>query len=246
MPPDDLGVFVMFGHIANELSMLSRIAIFAINYPADHSARHSFHTAQAMMMMKVLGGKAHAGWEFVGKAFFSTAVGKKHGGGLPPEAEEAKQNLGKYFGKKNIIAELRNQFAFHYLTTGDWVSQIAASVAAIPDETAQIFNGGMRVNSLWQYPEMVVNHALFQTTKESDLAQAMDKVIDEVVTVSGWVSTFCENTMWAIAHKSLGDGLGLVKREQQTFSDVPKLHEVVLPALVDPGDIEKIGPRRQN
>jgi hypothetical protein len=139
MPPDELAVFVMFGHIANELSMLSRLAIFAINYPADQSARHSYHTAQAMMIMKTLGGKAHAGWEFAGKAFFAGNVGKKYGSELSKEAEEANQNLRKYFGKKNIIGELRNQFAFHHLTTGDWKSQIAESVAAIPDETALLF-----------------------------------------------------------------------------------------------------------
>jgi hypothetical protein len=108
------------------------------------------------------------------------------------------------------------------------------------------FNGGVRVNTLWQYPEMVVNHALFRTTKEADLAKAMDQVIDEVVTVSGWLSTFCEHTMWTIAHKVLGDGLGVVKREREAFSDLPKLHEVVLPALVQPGETEKIGPRRES
>jgi len=62
----------------------------------------------------LLAGKLWEGWELIRKTYFSTKLSLSIESKLPDDTLEALGKLKKYFGKKNIIGSLRNEFAFHY------------------------------------------------------------------------------------------------------------------------------------
>ena len=82
--------------------------------PTDNPVLRDVHLSQSFIIARLLAGRLWEGWELIRKAYFSTRLSLAIESKLPDDTLEALGKLKKYFGKKNIIDILRNEFAFHY------------------------------------------------------------------------------------------------------------------------------------
>jgi hypothetical protein len=115
LPKEDRIIFVQLTHFLDELAILQKCLIFSAQTMASAiGVQRTAQRAQSLFFMQMLAGKLNEGWEMLQKSYFSTRLSQQYYSLLPDEARMAIDELGKYFGRENLIRRLRNEYAFHY------------------------------------------------------------------------------------------------------------------------------------
>ena len=112
IPEPERILFVLLGHLYNESSMLHKLLIFS--QPNDGSAiQQKVHSSLSLLIARVYIGKLFEGWKMLNKVYFS-GISKENEPLLEGPAKSALLQLKQYFGKKNLIEHVRNNYSFHY------------------------------------------------------------------------------------------------------------------------------------
>src|SRR5690349_13950716 len=79
IPEHERNMLFMLGHIVNELTILSKLHIYASNYarrPMPTKVEERVNVSQTMLIGKLLTGKIKEAWEFIRGAFLSSPLGR--------------------------------------------------------------------------------------------------------------------------------------------------------------------------
>ena len=90
IPAEERELFLLAGHLANELIFLSKLAAITENKSQEKFALKAELT-QFLFIYKILVGKLHEGWAIIRKHYFGDAISMKYHGGL----DEGAKNLSK-------------------------------------------------------------------------------------------------------------------------------------------------------
>ena len=232
IPDDERSFLFMLGHIGNELSILQKLQWYASNYdyPAETIADH-VHTSQMLMVAKLLVAKEKEAWDFIRTIFLSTPLGKIYVPLLTSDGKAALDSLKAYFGKGTFIDNVRNEFAFHYLTDG-WSNRLTAVYNKIEEGECVFYVSKSRANTHWYGAEVVVNYALLETVQVDEPAKAMDRLIDDSLNVAAWLTTFVDHCIVAIVQKHLGFEFVNKQMEPITIRSAPNPRNVSVPFFV--------------
>jgi len=228
--PDQERTFLLgIGHIANEVNVLQKLFYWASCSIGDHDLIRKAHTTQAITLAKVLAGKLSEAWVFLQKAFFASSLSKDWESKLQPDALEALKKLKKYFGRNNLVVNVRNRFAFHYSA-----SDIAAGFALPPDgESWQVIMSESNANSLYYVADLVANYAMLESISPGRHQTAIERLIDELISVARFFIEFAGGC-WIVAtdmYLLREDGKMPVK--EYKIEDAPALDRVDLPFFVE-------------
>lgn len=224
-------LFVQLGHVANEVNMLQKLVLFSIPSEDDelHEIERRVLLAQVVFLIRLLAGKLRESWGLLQKDFFSTGISKEYEPILEENAKDALQNLKRYFGKPNLIHEVRNYDAFHFSSEGiaDKISQMEN------EETFFMYLPGTVGNSFYQVSDLLKNLIMLERISAGSDLKSLDRLQSEVLEVSVWFSEFIGGIMILICKNYLGSSLSELGGEKLEISGVPVVDQVKLPFFVE-------------
>lgn len=211
---NDRGLLVLLGHILNDVSVLNKLLACTARIEAGPSWVVHTGSCQAFLFAKLLIGKLSEAWTAIQNGYFRTSSSRTYADLLPPPAAESLTELKSYFSRTNLIARVRNTFAFHY--SFEHAKQpLPADV--VSDELV-LYLHQHTGNSLYQFSEYAMNRALLKVIDPTDPAAAMQRMLSELSTVVNWLNEFTQGLMIAI----LGRNVGLENlHKYSTDIDVP-------------------------
>ena len=182
-----------------------------------------------MFFARILTGKLAECWEFFQQKFFGGQLSRKYVPILNPQGIEALDRIRKYFGKLNLIQSIRNNYAFHYSQSSEQIDQHLHLVPETAALELYLSPEGEGANCLFDFSCLLSTFALLNEIDGSDHQKAMNKWLSEVFDVAIWFRDACDEIMFAIATKYLGEKLDA---EAVEIPDPPKLRDVTLPYFV--------------
>ncbi len=141
MPNEEKYFIVCAGHILNELICLKKIAKASIDShdPHDDSDIEGFaQLTQAFCIINILAGKLFEANELIVKKYYGTMLSKNYNKYLSVEEISALRNIKVYFGKKNIIKSIRDNYSNHY-ASGETYNCIIKYINSVHNEYNEIF-----------------------------------------------------------------------------------------------------------
>jgi hypothetical protein len=200
MPEEERVFFVLNGHFLNEISMLNKWLIF-IDLRAEPEVLRRAQVAQGLLIARLFIGKLLEGWRMLERAFFGTALSRQYIPKLDSTGSAALDNLGRYFGKSNILQDIRNNFSFHYDN-----AEVGKNFSLLPESYAsELYLGPDYANSLNWACEEIVSRAMLNVTGNTDPQAALNLIMADLTRVSGWFFDFCGSVMVVATERLLGE-----------------------------------------
>ena len=218
-------LFLLLGHAVNEINVLNKLFYFANNYDHETEWRRHAHLTQGLVLVRALIGKLNETWELLNKTYFKTQLSKLYGPKLNPDAAEAVQNLGKYFGKSNLIRKLRNSFSFHY--DASEISKI--NPHDLGEDELVVYMAQNNGNSVYYASEYAVNVAILESIVPGNAQESFDKLLLETTTVVGWLNEAAQGIMAEIADLYLAPAHGPIPLEPIDIGELPSAESVIIP-----------------
>ncbi|MDT5121899.1 MAG: hypothetical protein QOC96_1381 [Acidobacteriota bacterium] len=234
IPELERAFYLHIGHLRNEVAMLHKLLWWNNNNPTDHSVLESTNVAQGFMLVRIIAGKLWEGWDLVQKSYFKSKVSLLVDPKLPLRSKKALNELKSYFGKANIIAMIRNQFAFHYSP-----QHIRDQLTQVEDtDQLEIYMAPLNVNIFYQFSEIIANSAMLNAVDEADYMIALRKLFDEVLGVAVQFTNFCDGCLEYMILKYLAKKRKYVNWDNIVLTDVPRRDEPKTPFFVR--DIKRV------
>jgi hypothetical protein len=187
------------------------------------------HSTQALTIAKVLTGKLFEAWRFLEQGFFASKVSATYEPKLEAEAADALSNLKRYFGRKNLVVEVRNNLAFHYSA-----EQIRTGFERVPpSEDWSIVVAESSGNTLYYAADLVANYALLHLVDPTDPWKGLDKLMSELVPISRWFSDLATGCWLIFADRYLANANGAIPVQELHIEGAPALGDVRVPFFVE-------------
>lgn len=230
-PEKERVFFILLGHLANEISVLTKLMILSENRSETEVVRKAY-SMQASIIARIIIGKLYESWVLLEMNFFKSKLSKQYESKLTNDGQQALRNLKKYFGKKNLIKSIRNNFSFHYPS----FDEINKQLKAIPNDTNfQFFLGECNANTNYYMSEEVISNLMLNQVKSKDttLQDAMFDVFQDLTQVSEWFVTFSGDCMITLSEEFLGKVKDKLKLQTIEVESQGNIWETKIPFFLD-------------
>jgi hypothetical protein len=185
MPELERTLVLQFGHVCNELSFLNKLLLI-VSDTGTEGIENSGMVAQSMIVSRIFIGKVFEAWRMMERDFFASKLSKEIEPKLPEEGKKTLKELKQYFGKNNLISTIRNEYSFHY------ISDHMAEILKAFDEKRKfkLILGPGYANTLHHFSEEIISMSMFDKTGCDKPQEAMDKIIGDLVVISGKMVQF--------------------------------------------------------
>lgn len=186
IPPEESQLFLALAHLQNEISYLQRSVLWTSDFSSDNEAEVHGQLCLSFFFTKLLAGKLNEGWQLLQSHFSNNRTLSEgfHDRGSEIGVEALK-DLRKYFGKSNIIHNVRNNYTFHY-SPEDFIN----AAKDVPDDLDMYIEKGTNANSLYYFAEVLANRAMINSIDPEDIVSANQKFNAEVTKVAQLFSRF--------------------------------------------------------
>lgn len=225
IPEIERAFYIHMGHLRNEFMVLVKLLKWSINTVSDDPILTDVNVSQTFIFTRLLAGKLLEGWQLVHKAYFATKLPLSIESNLADKTKDALKELKKYFGKKNVIDDVRNQFAFHY--DPQRIRQQLSSVEETDE--LKIYVTESDANLFYQISEIIVGSAMLEAVEQGDFIAATKKFTKEVMDVSVQFTTFCDGCLIYMTKIYLGETAEELDMEEIEIPDPPNTDEIQLP-----------------
>jgi hypothetical protein len=232
IPEPERVLVVLLAHAANELSVLTKLFHFSAKARDAELVLTEASNAQALVLGRILTGKLHECWRLLERAFFASAISRDYASKFDAEASGAMDQLKKYFGRKNLIEVVRNNFAFHYST--DLVKGGYEALGV--DDPLNVYLSQTNANTLYGFAETVTGRALMQAINPSDHKAAFDALILETSQAVRRLNIVIGACMHACFERHLGGDLYSLGARTISIEGAASSQEVELPYFVEVAD----------
>ena len=231
IPDEERSIIVVLAHALNEVNTLNRLLFLCTRI--DQEPRWVAHAqaAQAFIVARPLIGKLNEAWVVLQKGYFGSKLSKLYTGLLEPSATEALDYLKSYFGRKNLVFEVRNNFAFHYS-----LEQARTSTPddSLPEDLA-IYLHQTNGNSLYYFAEYLMNKALIDLISPTDPESALGTLLDEMSKVIAHLNEFVQGLLFVILDKYIGEDVLRQSVQAVELGIVPQSASIGIPFFFEVG-----------
>ena len=231
IPLDERQLFVVAGHALNEINVLDKLAYLGTLSHLGRDLQGQANAVQAFVLVRVLAGKVSETWEFLQKAYFRTQISKTYTPLLDEEANGALRELKNYFGRKNTVNKVRNEFAFHY----DKKHGSAEIPAHATTNDMSIYlpqNSSRPGHALFYYADFLVNKALTDAIDAMDPDAALTSLVTELRDLVISVNKFLVGLIYQIMILRIGQASLHGTAEDIEINDIPSASEKSLPFFI--------------
>ena len=245
VPDQERLVHLMLGQLANDINLLQKQLIFAINgLGVGSEPEHHAAVAQAMLTERLFAGRLNEAYQFVqgGDCARTMLIYEDV---LSEEWRDARTRLNAYFNADNLVRRLRNKLAFHMdvETTRDAYATVPA------DEPMVDFVTLHQGDCLWGSADVLASFAMISLSGKADIAAAVQQIADDLISVGGLFSTYIRNAQMAFVERHFPDaepamppifikGPGLLDVRIPFYCNPPTRQQVAKAAGVEVGKLE--------
>lgn len=194
IPVSQRRLFLAMAHFMNEVSVLLRSVMWSSDLSSDREAVVHGQLATSLFFKRLLAGKLREGWEILQQHYFGdksiAAVFARH---ATEHQKESLASLKQYFGRSNLLHDVRNGFAFHYSP-----SALDDVLPALSDELDIYIEKRGIANTLYYFAEALANHALLESLGAADRGAALAQFHQQVVQVAGYFLRFGQSYMSSV------------------------------------------------
>lgn len=221
IPENEVVFFVQCGNMLNDISMLQKLSILTMNNDKPTDIERTAQILQTMGLLRLQAGKLKEGWILLGKHFSGAKVSKQYVPLLNEKEQESLESLKAYFGRTNIIHQIRTEFAFHYPSK----DTIVKALKAVPDsEVLEVFLSEHFGNCVFSMSNVLITSSILRLTKCSDGQKAMGKWVKEIVEVSRLFGDFLGGCLRVFARRHPD-----FKSLEVEIPEPPDINEITLP-----------------
>lgn len=201
IPDHERALIVVLAHALNEVNVLNKLIFLCTNFDIEPRWKAHAHASQAFVLARLLIGKLNEAWNAIQKGYFGSQLSKKYANYLEPSATKALNDLKTYFGRKNLLYEVRNNFSFHY--------SLEHAATTIPDDTPTddltIFLHETHGNSLYYFAEYLMSKALIDSISPNDPESALNTLLTEMSTVVDCLNEFVQGLLFVVLDNHIGE-----------------------------------------
>jgi hypothetical protein len=225
IPEIERAFYVHIGHLRNEFMVLVKLLKWSINTSSDDPILTDVNVSQTFIFSRLLAGKLWEGWQLMHKAYFATKLSLSIESTLPEKAQTALEGLKKYFGKKNLIDSVRNEFAFHYDP-----QRVRTQLASVEEsDDLKIYVSEKSANMFYQMSEIIVGSAMLEAVEPGDFVAATKKFTKEVMDISLQFIDFCDGCLNHMIMNYIGKDAEEADAEEINIIDPPNRDDIQLP-----------------
>jgi hypothetical protein len=222
VPEMERRLLVLVAHAANELNALAKLFHFAAGSATEAGLLGQAETTQALVLARVLTGKIHEFWQMLQGTFFGTQLSRDYQLSLDADALSALDELKRYFGRENLVATVRNKFAFHYSA-----DQLDAGYAALVDgDPLQIYLAKHNANTLFAFADTIAGRSMLEAIKPGDPAGAFDSLVAQTSKLVGVIGEVAAGLMVVCMHRHLGKSWSDLGAKVVSVEGVPESQAV--------------------
>lgn len=226
IPETERIFFVQTASLLNDLAVLQKCLFFSADTETTNDIVRESQNSQALFFARIQSGKLSEGWQLLQNQFFGSKISKEYEKKLTDLGRCSLQKLKSYFAGDNLLSLIRNEFAFHYSRESS--ERIAEVIRAAPDsEVFHIFLSEGHGNCFYSISQTLVNFAILRSIDSTDHQKAMDQLLREVMTVTGWFLDFLGGCLLIMVKEYLGGQFLEVE-----IPEPPELDKVRLPYFV--------------
>lgn len=187
VPIEEKILYFMLGEATNSVSVLSKQILFWLNDRAGQGEVHvSARTAGAAINVKLLAGVLYEAWQLLAGAEHSR-VFRTYSALLDADDAAALAAIKVYFNRSdNLVKTLRRKLAFH----NDYATAVAAFNAFPEDEQVETYIAEYFGNMFNNGAHLITAYATTHLASERDLIDALNKMADEVLTISNLIERY--------------------------------------------------------
>jgi hypothetical protein len=163
LPPEELYVFALAGHIFNELMMLQKMVLAGAPPLESHPFVQDAGVARAIFSLRLLVGKTHEAMKSLSKQSVISVLKARFFNrvdGLTEKWDAARTS----HDTMPWLVKVRNQRAFHYMNQEQWLPHITPELTG----GAYIILGTTYGNTLFQWQEVAAGLPMLKLVNEAD------------------------------------------------------------------------------
>jgi hypothetical protein len=199
LPDNERLLVVQFGHAYNELSFLNKLLLMVSDTSTTGIERTTM-VAQSMIVIRLYSGKVFEAWEMVRRDYLKNPVSRDYDKLLSSEGKSALQYAKTYFGGSNLLATIRNEFAFHY--GRDHIDRVMSTFT--DDWNSTLILGDAHANTLHRFSEDFAMVGMLVATDLDNPQEAMDKIVGDLSEAGGKLVEFFGHALAAVFERRLG------------------------------------------
>ena len=225
IPADERLFFIQIGHLANELSTLNRLLLFASRTSGTTELERWARNSQALLLVRLCSGKLFEGWQMLQRDYFGSKLSKEYDRFLDESGKNSLTEIKRYFSKNNLIKDIRDNFAFHY-PSDDLQNQLQRTENT---GTLYIYLGYAHGNSFYSFADVLVGSAMLSKVQGADPEQAMDALFAEPINAIKWFLGFIGSCMIILVERYLGATLDALGANTVEVPNTKKWEDVQVP-----------------
>jgi hypothetical protein len=230
IPPDERFIYVMAGHLANEVSILQKLLIIGRNSLDREGAAGEAARVQQFLLIKLLAGRLHEANVLISRHYYGKKLHQKYEADLSEKARDSLFKLRKYFGEaSNAITPIRNKFAFH--TDRKEIEKIYDDIGG-DDPLVLYFSKKYNGHDLFLGHEMIFLNAMSKVVDLPTPRDRISKIYLDTTVVSVWLGEFVTGFIQLMIDKYIGVRPNQV--ENVTIVDDLPVTRYTLPFFVTP------------
>lgn len=228
IPAPERRLLILVAHAANEINTLSKLFHFAASAADDGITGHAERT-QALVLGRLLTGKIYEFWKLLQVGYFGSQLSREYQPLLDSESLDAVENLKRYFGRDNLIALVRNKFAFHYSA-----DQIDAGYSALVEgDSLDIYLAKHNGNTLFAFAETITGRAMLEGIHPGDHDAAFGALIEDTSRAVGFITEVAGGLMDVCIKRNFGKNLYDFGVEVIEVDGVPDSQRVAIPFFIE-------------
>jgi len=230
IPEKELELFIQLTNFYNDVNILQKLMVISGNSREKASQNEIVGrslSSQGLFFMRIQAGKLYEGWTMLDAHFFNNKTfSEEYNQKGSPQSKKNLSKLGKYFGKNNLIKNIRHNYAFHYSkeSSNNMVKQIVDA----PDlEIFEIYLSEEYGNCFYSIAHDLLNTSILEDIGSDEQAKAMDKFFQEIISTTKYFLDFTQDCIGVISKKYLQ-----MNYEEVQIPEPPKLADITLPFFV--------------
>ncbi|MDM7950092.1 hypothetical protein [Hydrogenophaga sp.] len=209
LPPDELYVFALAGHVFNELMLLQKMVITSTPPPGAHPFVQDAGVARAVFSLRLLVGKTHEAIKALSKQSVDVVLRDRFLTrviGLDARWQAAREK----HDTMPWLVKIRNQRAFHYMNKEQWLPHITPELI----EGAYVIVGTTYGNTLFQWQEFAAGLPMLKLVDEDDpLEGGLGEMLDTMGGLLSDLGSCLAEALQVYMHEVLTDEGALADAE---------------------------------
>ena len=230
MPKKELELFIQLTNFYNDVNILQKLMVISGNSREKASQNEIIGrslSSQGLFFMRIQAGKLYEGWNMLGIHFFNNEIfSKEYNKKGSSQSKKNLSKLKKYFGKNNLIENIRNNYAFHYSekSSNNMIQQI---VEANNLEIFEMYYSKEYANCFYSIAHDLLNSSILKEIDSCDQAKAMNDFFQQIMDTTKRFLDFTQDCIRVISEKYLQ-----LNCEEVQIPEPQNLNDIRLPFFI--------------